>query len=144
MSTTQLGTVQDHVLLTPDGEQTVTGVLLGFATSHRDQHNHPMPRDESELDSNWKCSACRWVEIRILRDTDNTYVVHTLGRSDVEGEIDRSRLSVTESPYEILELLTDRRGGRNPRLPIAAARAIAQAAANDEEIENAYINRAVA
>lgn len=126
-------------LPTPEGAVLVEGRLLGFATSHRESHNH-FPGETPG--GGRPCSACRWVEIRILRDTDDTYVVSTVGHSVLEGETTRSRVIFTDSAFEILEVLTDRRN-HTTRLPNVAARAVAIAAANDDDIRDAYINRAV-
>lgn len=135
--------VEEYELLTPEGPIQVRGQLLGFSTSEREQHNHDERTLQTASDLSWKCSACRWVEIRIIRDDDDTFAVSTLGRSRVPGETDRSRVIFTDSPHEVIELLTDRRPGRNPRLPFAAARALAQAAQRDDDMHDAYVNRAV-
>jgi hypothetical protein len=133
--------LEEHDLLTPEGLIKIRGRLLGFSTSQREQHNHPSPVD---VDTRWKCSACRWVEIRLLKDDDDSYVVSTLGRTIVQGETDRSRVVFTDSPFEVIERLTDRRPNqRQPRLPLAAALALSQAAAIDDGIRDAYVNRAV-
>jgi hypothetical protein len=129
-------------VLTPDGEEELHGRLLGFGTSLREYHNHPVPRDFAIHGDEWKCSACRWFEISIISLDDGTYAVYTVGRSELPREQPRARLQFTESPFEIIEMLTDRRG-RVPRLPVAAAKCLAQAAATDDGIENAYVNRAV-
>lgn len=138
-------TVARHQLLRPDadGYDEIDGRLLGFATSRRDYHNHPVPRDFETHGENWKCSACRWFEVTIIYvPQDETYALYTVGHSSLPGEGPRPRVQFTESPHELIELLTDRRGSR-PRLPVAAARCLAQAASNDENVSDAYVNRAV-
>lgn len=124
---------------TPDGEKVIEGRILGYSTSKRDSHNHA----QNPPPHGWKCSACRWVELTLYKVVDGTFAVYTRGCSSLPGESDRTRLIYTESPYEVVELMTDRRGA-TPRLPMAAAKVLAQAAHLDSGINEAYINRAVA
>jgi hypothetical protein len=108
-----------------------------------------------------KCSACRWLEVTIylrLRRSDNPvsdddeptydYVVYTVGASNVPSEIDFIRLWQTTSAFEVVELLTVRRGQTDGStetfIPPQHARALAQAASVDDDIREAYVNRAVA
>lgn len=134
-----------HRLLQPDGStREVVGQLLGFGTSQREYHNHPVPRDLERYPVTWKCSACRWFEVTLLWvPTDRVYAVYTVGHSALEDEQPRARIQFTESAFEIIEMLTDRRDSATPRLPIAAARCLAQAANVDDAITEAYVNRAV-
>jgi hypothetical protein len=116
-----------------------------------------------------RCAACRWFEVRIFeveaelpsppheitRQSNGTvmieneesprgrYLLLTYGRSDVPGEINRRAARWTNSPYEVLEFLTQR-GPRGVHLPGTSARALAQAAQYDDGINDAYVNRAVA
>jgi hypothetical protein len=132
-----------HRVLTPNGEEEeLHGRLLGFGTSQRTYHNHPVPRDLELHADDWKCSACRWFEVSVIALDDGAYAVYTVGRSELPYEEPRARLQFTESPFEIIEMLTDRRGPR-PRLPVAAARCLAQAASHDDRVADAYVNRAV-
>ena len=132
------------------------GVIIGSASSEHDNHRgHP--------NTNWaprrvKCSACRWLEVTIFlcRDGDPktddeltySYVVQTVGLSNVPGEVDFERLWKTSSAFEVVELLTVRRSQTNGTtetfIPPQHARALAQAATLDEDIREAYVNRAVA
>lgn len=136
-----------HVLPVPDGETVVHGRLIGFASSHRDEHSHPghdfAPQLSPDTQRRQHCNACRWFEVRIIRDVDGTYAVHTMGPSVIPGDITLCRLARTESPWEVVELLTVRRDG-SVTLPGHSARALAQAALVDEGISTAYVNRAVA
>ena len=138
-------TVTLHELIQPDDTiEYVEGRLLGFSSSHRDSHNHPLPRDLSVYGDTWKCSACRWFEASIIHITDDeTYAVYTVGRSALPGEKPRARVQFTDSAYELVEILTDRREG-TPRLSVASARCLAQASSTDKDIADAYVNRAVA
>lgn len=143
-----------HKLLQPDGsEREIAGKLLGHGTSRREYHNHPEPRNLVTHPETWKCSACRWFEVNIIYvPEDDLYAVYTIGKSELPHERARARIQFTESAFEIIEILTDRRKtrqpdgtyvDREPRLPIAAARCIAQAANIDPDITAAYVNRAV-
>lgn len=146
-----------------DGEPfTFTGRLLGAGSSRRDDHMHDLLRDRY-APRRIRCSACRWFEVAIYVravDTaidletdpptlsrvpaeDGDYVVHTVGATVVPGEQRLSRISVTESPFEVIELLTVRRHGQDPFLTAQSSRALAQAAELDDGIREAYINRAV-
>jgi hypothetical protein len=133
----------------------ITGQLLGFASSKRDQHSHPVNSAQQELidriHQGARCAACRWSEIYIFKivagDGPPTaaYAVYTLGPSIVEGENTRARLRWASSGYEVMELCTVRRGDRGtPWLPAAHSTALAMAADIDARVENAYVNRAVA
>lgn len=146
--------LQDHeVLGRDDVPMKIRGRLLGFASSQTDEHQFH-PGDFARPGS--RCSACRWFECRIFEvDTEYTptsdvepprarYLVLTYGLSDVPGEVDKRRASWTDSPFEIIELLTQRgREDRQAFLPAASARAVAQAANWSEEIQRAYVDRAV-
>lgn len=138
-----------------------TGQLLGSGTSRAEHHAH----DESHAARpGEKCSACRWFEVAIYRryvDVDvrgvpsadllkvetalgkRDYVVHTVGGSAVPGEDRRSRVSFTPSAFEVIELLTVRPRDGEPYIAQQSALALAQAAALDGELRDAYINRAV-
>lgn len=134
---------------------TFTGRVLGDATSEQTTHRGHDGRDYAP--KNVKCSACRWLEVTIWsrRNGDPNvddqftydYVVHTLGVSEVPGEVDYVRLWQTASAFEVVELLTVRRqrGSKTETfIPPQHARALAQASSLDEGIREAYINRAVA
>jgi hypothetical protein len=136
-------TITKHRLIHSDGtSHEITAALLGFGTSEREYHNHPEPRNFDEFPETWKCSRCRWFEVSIFYiPEDDLYAVYTIGKSSLLGEEPRSKIQYTESAFEVIEILTDRRSP-HPRLPIAAARCIAQAASVDDDMTDAYINRA--
>lgn len=102
-----------------------------------------------------RCSACRWFEVRIF-DVESywnsernswvngdKYLVLTHGLSDVPGEVAKRRAQWTNSPYTVLEVLTQRRG-QSAFLPATSAKVLAEASGNDVDIRDAYVNRAVA
>lgn len=116
--------------------------LLGDASSRRDEHTHDRERDPY-VPPGGRCSACRWFEVDIYRTDAGTYVVHTVGASVVPGERRRSRVTETTSAYEVIELLTVRPYGKEPFITAQSAGALAQAAELDDDVRDAYINRAV-
>lgn len=139
--------MESFTLHTDTGNHTFTGKVIGASTSEAQHHNHEGPfllpsitRDGTGR--RLKCSACRWLETTIyVTDTDK-YVVHTIGRTIVPGEQDYPRVTFTESAYEVVELLTVR-GHDEPFIPRPSARALAQAADRDDDMHDAYVNRAV-
>jgi hypothetical protein len=70
------------------------------------------------------------------------YLVLTYGRSVVPGETTKRRAMWTDSAFEVIEVLTQR-NDTGAFLPVTSARALANAATWDEDIKEAYINRAV-
>lgn len=133
-------------ILDRSGPVEFTGALLGYSSSNRERHIH----DGAYAPRGTKCSACRWFEVKIFAidagdalSFGGRYLVHTAGVSIVPGEVTFSRSYYTNSAYEIVETLTVRKGGE-VFLPPAAARALAQASQYDEDVRDAYINRAVA
>lgn len=127
------------------GTTTFNGTVLGSATSEDLQHNHKGPY-VSSTPANGKrpsCSACRWFEVTLYDDEDaDEYVVHTVGRSILPDEIDYARVSRTTSAYEVVEILTVRQKG-SVFIAAPSLRALAQAAAIDDDMRDAYVNRAV-
>lgn len=120
-----------------------------------------------------RCSACRWFEVRIFRVTaeviddecnctggiaesnyahephcgtvpaSGKYLLVTYGLSIVPGEVAKRRFLWTNSAFRVLESLTQRRAG-SAFLPATSAQVLAEAAAFDEDLAEAYVNRAVA
>lgn len=101
-----------------------------------------------------RCSACRWFEVQIFEvdaqaDDNGTwisadnYLLLTHGASDVPGETSKRRTIWTNSPFRIVEELTQRRGTQ-AFLPSTSAKVLSEAAAMDPDIADAYVNRAVA
>lgn len=141
------------------------GAPLGAGTSYREDHLHDRERTPYARRGD-RCSACRWFEVAIYRryntdgidlETDpeypriyplddplpGDYVIHTVGASAVPGETRLSRISVTDSAYEVVELLTVRRRDEEPWIPAQSARALARASQVDAKLRDAYVNRAV-
>lgn len=89
----------------------------------------------------------RWFEVDLYRgvvadDPEQVYVVHTQGKSRVAGEVTRSRIALSQSAYEVVELLTVNHNGKL-YLPRQSSHALSQAAQWDDGIRDAYVNRAV-
>lgn len=128
-----------------DGDQRVDGKLIGSADSSRTHHNHPgeFVGEDPTTGRRGHCSTCRFTEVRIFK-TDMGYAVATMGHTIVPGEVTFSHLRYMKSPHEVIETLTTRNPGKEPYLSRSAARALAQAANEDQALENAYVDRAVA
>lgn len=91
-----------------------------------------------------RCPYCRWFETRIFRVGPNDYVLHHAGRSIVPGESQLCRHERAFSPQEVIELYTVRHAHEGRAfLTRPAARALAQACAFDDDLRDAYENRAV-
>lgn len=140
------------------------GKPLGVGSSQQNDHRHDVARDRY-APRGIRCSACRWFEVAIYRryvtegidlETDpkrpriypvdpepGDYVVHTIGASIVPGETRLSRITPTDSPFEVIELLTVRKRDDDPWIPAQSARALAHAAEFDDGLREAYVNRAV-
>lgn len=132
---------------TGDDSTVIDATFLGLGTSERPTHRDHVGKYANPA-RNERCTACRWFELRIFRveSGGRGYVMHYTGRSIVPGETQRYRIERVVGSYEAVEQLTVRRddaGRREVYLPGPAARALAQAASFDEDIQEAYIDRAV-
>lgn len=119
----------------PDETVQVRGTRIGFASSKMQTHNHT--GDRRSPNSGPRCSACRWFEVHLFRTTEDEYVVHTAGHSNLPDEVPLYKLARTRSPYEVVEILTIRRSGATV-IPGPSARVLAQAAQFDRGILDAY------
>lgn len=127
-----------------------TGRVIGAGSTQRDDHSHAISRDRPYAAQRQSCSACRWFEAYIYIVTrpperypeSGRYLVVTVGGTVVPGEVDFHRANFTDSGFEVVELLTIRKSGSEPYLATSAARALAQAAAVDDDVREAFINRA--
>lgn len=129
------------------------GRFLGMSSSRREVHEH-----SGVAAAGWggRCGACRWFEPRIFRETYSPrgptddepewgrYLILFSGRTVVPGETTRTRHEWVRVPHEVVEVLTTRRvATRTAYLTGPAARVLAQAAGLDDELNDAYVNRAV-
>ncbi len=140
--------------------------LLGATSSQKTKHNHepgnpPVkdttathPATPATSSTNTKpCAACFWTEIKIFRIPEDDpqhnphhrqrgkYVVYQVGSSSIPGKDTYTRLIFTDSFHEVIELLVTRHSHQPPTLTATAARALAQAAAYDDDLDHAWINR---
>ena len=147
--------VDDWVIEDRGGEREFVGRLIGIGTSRRESHSHGDLFMNGTMDSalTRRCTACRWSEIYVFKVNDRDhnvppgarYCVYTLGPSIIPGENTRANVRWATSGFEVVELCTVRRGERGaPFLPAAHARALAMAANVDDDVADAYVNRAVA
>jgi hypothetical protein len=141
-----VGQVAIWLLPSSDNTLHVNARFLGVGTSWSEQHRHPIDRPAYQDE---RCRACRWFEPRIFREVDGQrrYLVHRTGQSIVPGEVSFTSHEWVHGPYEVIEVLTTRRNGvaaRQPYLTHPAARVLAQAASYDDDLNDAYVNRAVA
>jgi hypothetical protein len=144
--------LDDWRLESRTGVHALRGELIGMGSSQRDDHSHigdDVIMGRGGPHTTPRCTACRWSEIYIFKTvghpTAERYVVYTLGPSVIPGETTRANVRNASSGFEVVELATVRRGDRGaPFLPAAHARAIAMAASVDDDIAEAYVNRAVA
>jgi hypothetical protein len=125
-----------------DGDVEFQGRLLGSASSQLKVHKSHA--GEKVAPAGVRCSACRWIEIRIFKKKTGEYVLELTGHTIVTGEKTRHRVEVTASPHWVIEVLTQRPDGRDPFIPRVAKHALSEAAASDPEMEFAYVARVVA
>jgi hypothetical protein len=142
-----LDDVGEHgVWLLPDdasGAVDVEGYFLGVATSRRPGHNSNHPgRPYADPARRERCSACRWIELRLFVETETAvraYVLHKIGASSVPGEAQRHSRTRLVSPPEVLEVLLTKQPGDLPAvLTEPARRVIAQGASFDDGIATLY------
>lgn len=129
------------LLPTEDGSVAVEGKFLGMSSSHRSGHNRNTAHYRGYPRKGTPCSACRWSVFRVFRNADG-YTIHHTGMSAVPGETMRFRNELVGTAYEVVESMTTRRD-RQAFLTVAAARVLAQCAAYDVPLRDAYENRAV-
>lgn len=135
-----VGREADWTLPVEDASVSFHGIFLGMASSHRDRHNHD-GMYASRTDG--KCSACRWFEPRIFRESAGRerFLIHHTGRSIVPHETDRTRAEWVLTATEVVEALATRRHGERVRLTVPAARVLAQASEHDDDLYDAYRDR---
>jgi hypothetical protein len=125
---------------------TFDGQLIGAASTERREHTSHIG---DHADRGFRCYACRWAEAYIYvvdagdpRRSQGRYCVVTVGASEVPNEVNFNRANFTDSALEVIELLTVRKRDRDPYMPGVNARTITQAAENDDDLYDAWVNRA--
>lgn len=126
------------------------GALIGMITTQRPTHVCEFPHEYAAR--SLRCAGCRWFETRVFRLDDHDsrrldgarYVLHYVGRSIVPTEVNLPRHELAGGGHEVVEAYTVRRPNERPFITKPGARVLAQAAANDPDIEDAYVNRATA
>ena len=138
----------------PRGSITFRGRLLGETDSHQTQHLH-LGADFARKGE--RCYACRWSIYRIYEvfeldqrsrtaygeDYVGRYMVASFGQTIVPGEEVYRRVVATNSPAEVVELLTMRKFDQAPRITSAAARLLARVSDLDPALQEAWDNRVV-
>jgi hypothetical protein len=144
---TDVGRIADWYLPSGDEVLRTRARFLGVGASYSDQHRH----HGEYASASEKCRACRWFEPRIFRECagQRRFLVHRTGRSIVPGEVSFTSHEWIHGAHEVVEALTTRRrdartGSRTPYLTHPAARVLAQAASHDDDLSQAYVDRAVA
>lgn len=124
-----------------DDGTSVTAELLSHTSSCRSTHSHSDGAPAAA-----RCSACRWTEVSIYRTDEDrpAYFVETVGETVVPGERRLVQLERTTSAHWVVETLVTRRRDGEMFLTRAARQALAEAAAVDKSLDDAFVNRAVA
>lgn len=117
--TAELPPITEYHLVDKVGERVIHAHLLGHASS-------------------WKPTKLRWFEVSLYKTAAGEYVVHTLGKSKVEGDVTRARIADTSSSWDVMELLTVTHRGET-YIPRDSLRALAQAAQWDIDLRARYL-----
>lgn len=127
------------------------GDFIGLGSTFRPTHYRHPHTMFMESGSGYRCNRCRWFELRIFYDNDQTgYLLHFAGRSMVPGEIQRYRIERALTAYELIEIMSGKAAhgqqSRNdpdfvPHLTAPGRRALSQAAGFDDDIKDAYTDR---
>lgn len=119
----------------------VTGRLIGASSTFRRPHVCGYP--DRHADRTERCGSCRWFETRVFRLTgpESRYVIFNVGRSVVPGEVNYSRITFAHSPNDLIEAYVVRRENERPFLTKPGQLVLAQAAAFDPALVDAYRRR---
>src|SRR5690349_18752159 len=106
LMTRQAGAPRVFHLTARDGAlEEIYGVRLGRASSQETVHHHT----QKFAEVGQKCRACRWFEVEIFRLTEpdgpGDYIIHTVGHSDVPGEITKARIIRSSDAAALIDAL---------------------------------------
>ncbi len=111
------------------------GVLLGYSSGQHSDHNPYAEHDDNGILSEYqeRCSGCRWPETAVFEaidppQNDKKFMLYTLGRTLVPGEITRMRAVWAGSPSDVVDLAVIRHAGRDPYMTSPSRQALKQAA----------------
>lgn len=136
---------------------TTTPASTEYELEGRDGRRYSFVGRRLGTGTSWREDKRRWFEVDVYRAASGTYIIHTRGCSLVEGEQTLSRILRTPSAFEVIEMLTVKKCDdcgshvcqdrdhtrRRLYLPRQSSHALAQAAQWDDDIRDAYVNRAV-
>ena len=96
-----------------------------------------IPRHSCSSPGEAGCRACRWFEVKIgLEDDGEHYRIEMIGRSIVDGEVDRVRVERTTSANAVVDLLAMGEPGRR-YIPKTSRIALHEAADIDDSLGEA-------
>lgn len=110
---------QDYSLQDGDRQVEFTGELIGSANSD-------------------KVGKQRWSEICIYRTTAGNYVVHGVGRSRIQGEVDKQWVQVCELPECVIEKLHMYDKNQSRYIPYTNRKALDEAKVHDRKLAEAF------
>lgn len=90
--------------------------------------------------STYEDGLARWAELRIWRTDSGKYVMQRLGRTTVEGEVDKNTTRIVVDPNRLAEALRSKQAGVEFMSNVALD-ALDEAAANDPLIDRASVER---
>lgn len=77
--------------------------VLGFGSSFSETAKHTGHIPGMPPSPEFRCSACRWADVAILKRPDGMYAVVAMGKSDVEGENVRVKDAWTTDAFDVLK-----------------------------------------
>ncbi len=83
--------------------QEFNAVVLGFGSSYSETAKHTGHIPGSPPNPEFRCSACRWADVAILKRPDGMYAVIAMGKSYVPGEHVRIKDTWTTDAFDVLK-----------------------------------------
>jgi hypothetical protein len=125
------------------GTEDVTGEILGRASSRTRHHRHPSDRPPEPYQ---RCSACRWTELTLVRQTPEGYVVISEGLSVLEGEIPYNKVRRMPTALAMVDSMyfeDTRNPGAGAFLSVVGRRALLEAAQRDADVAEVLRGRGI-